>query len=351
MTDTGATKPLGRVVANFLAGSWRAVPPDPNISDEELALITPLLLQSAAASLGWWRIRHSRLSECEAGHELRSAYQLHSLQSAIHKTEIEEVISLLNSAGVEPVLVKGWAVARLYPEAGLRPYGDIDLCFLPNQHQKAVAVLESPDARKYSVDVHEGFRKLDSLSLEELIARSEPARVGAATFRLLSGEDQLRILSTHLLRHSAWRPLWLCDIGAAVESRPANFDWERCLGSDRREADWVACAIGLAHQLLEARVDDTPVAQRAKQLPGWLIPDVLKNWDQPFPERYPPLSYLPPMATYLRHPAGVLRALRKRWPDPIEATIRLRGPFNEMPRLPFQIGNALLRITRFLTRV
>jgi hypothetical protein len=102
--------------------------------------------------------------------------------------------------------------------------------------------------------------------------------------------------------------------------------------------------------LLEARVDDTPAAERAKQLPGWLIPDVMKNWDRPFPERYPPLSYLPPMSTYLRHPRGVLKAIGTRWPDPIEATIRLRGPFNEMPRLPFQIGNALWRIVRFLTR-
>jgi len=77
---------------------------------------------------------------------------------------------------------------------------------------------------------------------------------------------------------------------------------------------------------------------------------VIRNWDAPFPENYPPLSYVPPMATYLHHPAGMLKALRKRWPDPIEATIRLRGPFNEMPRLPFQIGNALWRIVRFLTR-
>lgn len=352
MTDTGKKNSLGRVLAAFLSGSWRALPPDANISAEELKVITPLLLKSGAGSVAWRSVRDSRVNECEAALQLRSAYQLHSLQAAIHKTEIEEVIVLLNSAGVEPVLVKGWAVARLYPEEGLRPYGDIDLCFGPDQYQEAVAVLNSPDAAKYNVDVHEGFAQLDELSLDELMSRSEPARLGEAKFRLLGSEDQLRILCTHLFRHSAWRPLWLCDIGVAVESRPASFDWGRCLGSDKREADWVACAIGLAHQLLDARVDDTPVAQRAKRLPGWLIPDVMKNWDQPFPELYPPLSYqgMPAIPTYLRHPRGLLKALRTRWPDPIEATMRLRGPFNEMPRLPFQIGNALLRIVRFLTR-
>jgi hypothetical protein len=311
-----------------------------------------LLLKSGAGSLAWRCIRNHPVSECEAGPQLESAYRLHSLQAAIHKTEIEEVILLLNSAGVVPVLVKGWAIARLYPEEGLRPYGDIDLCFGPDQYQKALLALKSPDAASYSVDVHEGFAKLDSLPYDELMSRSEEARLGEAKFRLLGSEDQLRILCTHLLRHSAWRPLWLCDIGAAVESRPACFDWDRCLGTDKRVSDWVACSIGLANQLLEVRVDDTPVAQRAKQLPRWLIPGVIKNWDRPFPELYPPLAYLglPAIPTYLRRPRGLLKALRTRWPHPIEATIRMRGPFNEMPRLPFQIGNALVRIVRFLTR-
>src|SRR5207247_5428026 len=143
LTDTGATKSLGHFVATFLAGSWRAIPPERNISAEELKPIAPLLLKSGAASLAWWRIRDSSLRECEAALELKSAYQLHSLQAAIHRTEIEEVITLLNSAGVEPVLVKGWAVAGLYPEEGLRPYGDIDLCFGPDHYVQAMAVLKS----------------------------------------------------------------------------------------------------------------------------------------------------------------------------------------------------------------
>jgi len=260
------------------------------------------------------------------------------------------VISLLNTAGVEPVLVKGWAVARSYPEEGLRPFGDIDLCIMSEQYRKADEVVRTLDAKEYLIDLHDGFAKLDDRRPDDLLGRSEEVCIGEVKFRVLGCEDQLRILCTHLLRHGAWRPLWLCDIGAALESRPAGFNWERCFGEDKRTADWVACAIGLAHQLLDARVDDTPIGERANHLPRWLTENVLKNWEQPYPELYPPLSYIPQISAYLRHPRGLIKALRIRWPDPIEATIRLKGPFNEMPRLPFQLGNALWRLGRFLTR-
>jgi hypothetical protein len=37
-----------------------------------------------------------------------------------------------------------------------------------------------------------------------------------------------------------------------------------------------------------------------------------------------------------------------RWPDPIEATVRMRGAFNNFPRLPYQLGNAARRIAAFI---
>src|SRR5689334_8108872 len=187
MTNNGRGS-LGGVVARLLEGSWRAVPPTSNITPEELNQILPLLLKSGAASLAWRAIRNGPLSKSESAIELRSAYQLHSLQAAVHRSEIEEVVSLLNSAGIEPFLVKGWSVARVYPEEGLRPYGDMDLCFGPLDYQRAIKVLGTPEARGYSVDVHEGFRKLDDKPAEELIAHSKTVRFGTAKFRVLAEE-------------------------------------------------------------------------------------------------------------------------------------------------------------------
>jgi hypothetical protein len=348
MAEAGTRKKLGKLVASVLTGAWRRTPPPVDISAEELETVAPLLLGSGAGALGWWRVRHTDLKQTPAALQLREAYRLHSLQSALHEAQIKEVLALLDSAGVAPVLVKGWAVARLYPEMGLRPYGDIDLCCLPDQFSAAASALNRPVGKRYDVDLHEGFAKLDNMTMEKLLARSRTIEIGEVEVRILGLEDQLRILCTHLLRHSAWRPLWLCDIAVAVESLPPGFDWDRFLGDDPLQSDWIACAIGLAHQLLGVDVDHTPVAARAKSLPGWLAPHVLKNWNRPFPDYYPPLSYTRPLASYLRDPKGLVSTLVMRWPDPIEATIRLRGNFSEFPRLPYQLGNLFSRAGKFL---
>jgi hypothetical protein len=57
------------------------------------------------------------------------------------------------------------------------------------------------------------------------------------------------------------------------------------------------------------------------------------------------------MAASLRHPAAFLRGLLLRWPNPVEASVGVGAPFNRLPRLPFQIGDCLLRTAQFARRV
>ncbi len=341
---SGYENQRGVWVAEALAGAWRPSPPPLHLSRVALADVVPLLLGSGGGALGWWRVRSSDLRTCPPAFQLQQAYRLHTLQAALHEREIIQTIGLLRSSGLEPLLAKGWAVTRLYPEPGLRPYGDIDLCVRPEQYLAAVAALRSPAASGCPVDLHQRFFRLKDLTFDDLCARSEPVRIGEVEVRVLGPEDHLRFLCAHMLSHGAWRPLWLCDIGAALESRPRDFDWERCLGENRRRADWVACAIGLAHQLLAARVEDTPAAWRAKRLPSWLVPTVLRQWGSGNGQREPIVSYL-------RHPAGVLKALRLCWPNPILATAELGGPFNELPRLPFQLGQCLSRTAQIAAQL
>lgn len=334
--------PAGQLVARMLARAWRQLPPEPELSVSELEEIAPRLLSSGAAGLAWWRLRHSALRAGKTAQQLHQAYRLHTLQAALHQQEIERVFALLRSAGVEPILVKGWAIARYYPEQGLRPYGDLDLCVHPQQYQTAQELLKSSATGECDVDLHRGFDKLDDRSWDELYARSQLIKLGGTEVRVLGPEDHLRLLAVHLLRHGAWRPLWLCDVAVAVESRPATFDWQLCLGSQRRRADWVACAIGLAHQLLGAEIAHTPVESRAKQLPSWLVPAVVRQWHWCLRPGQRPLV-LQALLAHLRRPAGLLEELYFRWDKPIEATICLKGSFNELPRAPFQLVYLLLR--------
>src|SRR5262245_37952561 len=136
----------GVLVAQLLAGGWRSSVPPLRATADELEQITPLLLKSGAAGMAWRKIRDSSLRVCFAASQLQQAYRLYSLEAALHQRRLKQVIPLLRSMGVEPVLVKGWTIARLYPEPGLRPYCDLDLCVLPDQHAVAKAALRSPES-------------------------------------------------------------------------------------------------------------------------------------------------------------------------------------------------------------
>ena len=253
---------------------------------------------------------------------------------------------MLRSAGVEPLLVKGWAVARLYPEHGLRPYGDIDLCVRPEQYAVALAALGAPEAETAMVDLHNGLPWLHRPSLDDVYERSQLVPLSDVDVRILGPEDHLRYICIHMLQHGAHRALWLCDIAVVLESLTEDFDWEYLLRGERRPAGWVASTVCLAHELLGARLDGIPVAERTRHLPRWLLPSVLNQWSKE--EHYMDIGSI---AYSFRHPAKLLRELRLRWPNPIQATVRVGGPFNELPRLPFQLWECVLRTARFLTRV
>lgn len=347
---------IGSLVATVLADSWRRSPQELQCSETHLVEITPRLVGSMSGALAWHKVRNSDLKTSLAGLELQEAYRFHAVRTLVREHAIKRVLTLLHREGLEPILVKGWAVARLYPEPGLRPYGDIDLVVRPEQYSFTESAISAAIAANeidaaYYIDLHRGFEDLDDHCFDELYSRSTLIRLDDVDVRVLSPEDHLRVLCVHLLHHNAFRPLWLCDIAAAVEGRASDFDWDRCLGRNRRRADWVACAIGLAHELLGADVARTPVARRAERLPSWLIANVLKQWETPYSMSQAPLTHRAPMANYLRDPRGLLKDLRRRWPNPIEATVYVGGPFNELPRWPFQAGECIGRTAKFVARL
>jgi hypothetical protein len=340
----------GQLVARFLAGSWRDQQTPLDLSSTELDLLSELLYHSGGAGLAWWRIRQSKLAETKSGEFIHQAYRLQALQSTIQEQRTETAFRLLREARIEPILLKGWALARFYPNQPLRAYGDIDLLVKPADFNAARALLDQSETSTWWIDLHKEVSELSDRSPKDLYARSRLVQLQATEVRVLSMEDQLALQAVHLFKHGGWRPSWLCDIGAMVESLSPAFDWEVCFGSNRRRASWISSAIALAHELLEADIDHVPLPPGTENPPRWLIEATLKQWGNLVDQDRLPVQPRRQFASSLRKPNVLVGATRERWPDPITATFNLNGSMGAAPRFPYQLGAFVLQTTRYLLR-
>jgi Uncharacterised nucleotidyltransferase len=284
------TSRRGATVAALLEGAWRRLPPS-NPSPPVDKAIVALLAAGGVAGLAWYRLRQSPQRNAPIYHEWRQHYRLHSLQAAGWTAAVAEVLARLRGVGIEPILIKGWSSALLYPEPGLRPFGDVDLCVPAGLLAKAVAALSG--ALPCHVDLHADVPDLPDRTWDMLRSRSQLVSLGGGTVRLLGAEDQLRLLCLHQVRHGIARPLWLCDVAACLEALPDDFDLEYCLSGKVHLSAWTTCVVGLAQRLLGAR---TTLATAG--VPGWLERAVLWCWG---------LGPGRPWRYFLCHPTEVLR--------------------------------------------
>jgi len=338
----------GITIAKVLAGSWRETPQILNPSIDPSQAVSQILLKTGAASLAWRVLSKTEFKNNPNLACLRQANRMSLLDAAVHERETTRAFDYLRSVKVEPILCKGWSVARNYPERGLRPYGDIDLLIRPEEYSRAREALFDPSAPGLPIDLHDGAEDLMvDRTMDQLCERSRLVPLLSTEIRILGPEDHLRLLCIHMLKHGAFRPLWLCDIALEMESLPQEFDWDYFLSGSRKSTDWAICALGLAHEVLGASLGNWPVGERARSLPRWLAPALLKQWSAG--EFY--IIDTSPLRAHLFKPAELLRAIRLRWPNPIHATVELGAPFNELPRLPLQILDTVRRTVLFALRL
>lgn len=337
-----STSPV-ELARQILQCAWRPQPPPLSLSPEQLASAVPLLAQTHAHPLAWWRIRGTPIADTELGRELADAMRLTALGNAVTTRHLVRAVQQLRAEGVEPILVKGWAIARHYPSLGLRPLGDVDLRVPDDQLERACRLNE--DCQLH-VDIQRSpfyDEEVFARNYRRLWERVERCVIDGVEVSVIGAEDHLRLLCIHMLDHGAWRPLWLVDVAVALETRPAHFDWDRVLAGPPHVAEWVLCALALAHLLVGASIQDTPAEAVLERLPPWLAPTVLHHWSlgNAFQTREPLATLLP---RQWRHPAQLAQALKLRWPDPIRASMFCRAPFNEAPRFPYQLRTVLAAI-------
>jgi hypothetical protein len=326
------------------AGGWRAAPTPIALAAADLNEIAPLLIAGGGAGIAWTAIRGTDVETSGAAVSLRQAYQYGALTAAVSQRALVDSVTWLREAGVEPLVAKGWAVARLYSRPELRHYTDIDVYVSPDQYARAAHALESQPRAAIPIDLQRGFSELDDRPLAKLYRRSQLVPLDEVQIRVLSSEDHLRMVCLHFLRHVGGRPIWLCDVGAMLESLPAGFDWDYCLSGSRRRAAWLACVIELAAELLDARrVSSAAIARRA--VPDWVTAGVLRQWNRDAAAWSPKT-----LTRYFRQPSSIVEALRERWPDPFLASLRCGGYPGRSPRLPYQCVAFAGQMASFTTR-
>lgn len=336
------------LIAKMLAGSWRDALPTLEMSSEDLEESVIPLQNVHGLALAWWRVKDTELRETNSAQIFEDAFRYYSINSRAKEWQLKEVLSLLRSNEIEPIVVKGWAINRLYPHHALRYFSDNDFLIHPKKFKEAREILSSYKGPALSADTHKGTsndttKELDIETFENLFGRSELVKLGENEIRVLSKEDHLRLLTTHWLQDGAERATGLCDIALLIENYSSDFNWEICLGKDKKRARWIICTIELAHQLLDADVSKLPNEVRCKKLPKWLLPSVLKAWTNHI--------IFTPLSDDLNSPITAVKNLRMRWPpNPIHSTVRLNGSFTNFPRLPYQVANYVIRSFRFFKK-
>jgi hypothetical protein len=264
----------------------------------------------------------------------------------IYEAGLREFFRSTHALNLPAILIKGYATVRNYPRDHFRPFGDIDLAVSRVDYPKALELIQTvPELKRLNIDLHCELRHLDTLPFNQIIERSETIDLEGTLIRIPCAEDHLRILTVHWLNDGGQHRERLYDIYYAVQNRPADFCWDKCLEvvSPTRQK-WVITAIGLAHKYLGLEIDDLPFADEARDIPKWLTDTVEKEWATDVRLRSLHIVW--------RRPTMLWQQIKKRIPpNPIQSTIDTEGPFDDSPRIRYQIGSVAKRIGPSIKRV
>jgi hypothetical protein len=272
--------------------------------------------------------------ECE-----KNDFYWKTLYFQVQEKRIVAIFKTLEDNNFQPVLIKGWAGAKVYPCPSDRLSIDVDLAVSPEQYVSCKNFLAARNIG--GIDLHEGLRHLDTLAWRDLFDKAQTVEKGGAVIRILAEEDHFRVLCVHWLNDGGVDRERLLDIFYAVENRADNFDWERCLnavGEKRRK--WIITVLAVTEKYLGLNLSQTPIGAEKRHIPFWFIKTIEKEWNNNV--RQKPLEYC------LRDKKEFISQLRIRFPpNPIQATIEMDGEIDERSRVWYQMRSFFKRANIF----
>ncbi|MBX7054856.1 MAG: nucleotidyltransferase family protein [Pyrinomonadaceae bacterium] len=273
------------------------------------------------------------------------AFRWGVLQKLSQQATAAAVVSTFQRHGIDPIVIKGIAAARLYPDDQWRKFADIDLAVSAGDFERAKEVKLLATTGFQPIDLHKELRHLDTVPWADLLANSQTVNIEGTDIRFLREEDHLRIVCVHWLTDGGAHRHRLWDIYWSVKNRSAAFDWGRCLDSVspvRRK--WIIYTVGLAYKYLDLDIDGLPFSEEAKALPKWLIRSLEREWGS--------TTRLQPLNLFKRDPIGLCKQIMKRLPpNPIQATIDMEGSLDASTRIHYQIGDILRRSANSIGRL
>lgn len=264
------------------------------------------------------------------------------INHARNEVKILQAFEVLRSHGIEPILIKGWAIAIKYPELA-RFYTDIDLCIEPKDFFKARTLLKDT-----GIDLHEGLRHLDVTPWEDLFANSKLVETRRGKVRVLRDEDHLRVLCVHWLADGGVNKERLLDVYYMIKGRAVDFDWERFLGKNETRRRWVECVVGLTSLYYGLELKDTPLEGVSNRIPKWVLETVEREWS--FGYKLVPLH----ICLRARNLKEFFRQLRRRLPpNPLQAMVEVEGELTETRFVVavYQLKSLFLRFCGFIGRL
>ena len=186
---------------------------------------------------------------------LESAYRQQLARHLRTMADLKAAATALDSAEIDWVLIKGPALARMWPRQDMREYHDLDLLVDRHRYAEALFVLSDigtelidrnwPMIRKQlraeltlrlphgtSLDLHWDpvnemhLRREFQFDTEEMLHRRKTIDIGSTRVPTLDPVDTLLHLGYHTTSSGAYRLLWLADIRAAAYR---DLDWRQVL--------------------------------------------------------------------------------------------------------------------------